>query len=83
MPDQFIARLGTLLIFAGFFLALVALLLPGLRGRRSNARGGAVIIVGPFPIILASDREAAKTLLVLAILLVAILVGFFLLQSFL
>ncbi len=74
---------GTMLVFAGLILAFLAFLLPSIRYRKSNARGGAVVIVGPFPIILATDAPAAKVLLVLAILLVAILVGFFLLQSLL
>jgi len=82
LPDQFIVLVGTLLILAGFILAFLAQVIPSIRRGQVRARGGAVILIGPFPIVLGSDRQAAKGLLVLAILLVAILVGFFLLQSF-
>lgn len=82
LSDQFIVLVGTLLILAGFILALLALVIPAVRRGQVKARGGAVILIGPFPIVLGSDRQTAKGLLVLAILLVAILIGFFLLQSF-
>lgn len=70
---------GALLIFIGFIVAIVALAL-STRGRTGKARGGAVLIVGPFPIIFGSDKESARTLLILAIILVVILAGFFVVQ---
>jgi uncharacterized protein (TIGR00304 family) len=35
------------------------------------------VIVGPFPIVFGSDKQSAKVLLILAIILVALLLGFF------
>ena len=70
---------GVLLIFIGFIVAIVALAFSS-RGTTGKAKGGAVLIVGPFPIIFGSDKESARTLLILAIILVVILAGFFLAQ---
>ncbi len=83
MPDQFIVLVGTLLILAGFVLAFLALTVPAVRDGRAKMRGGAVIIIGPFPIVFGSDRQAVRALLVLAIVLVVVLIGLFLLRPFL
>ncbi len=40
------------------------------------------MIIGPFPIVFGSDKQSAKVLLILAIILVALLIGFLLLQLF-
>ena len=40
------------------------------------------MIIGPFPIIFGSDKQSAKVLLTLAIILVALLIAFFFLQIF-
>ncbi len=79
MADQNLVMYGALLIFIGFIVAIVALAL-STRGRRGKTRSGAVLIVGPFPIIFGSDKESARTLLFFAIILVVILAGFFLVQ---
>jgi len=47
-----------------------------------KARGGAVVIIGPFPIIFGSDKESAKILLVLSIILVGALIALFLVQGY-
>ncbi len=79
MADQNLVMYGVLLIFIGFIVAIVALTLSS-RGTTGKTKGGAVLIVGPFPIIFGSDKESARTLLILAIILVLILAGFFLVQ---
>lgn len=71
-----------MLILAGFLLALVALAVPSLRGN-AKSQGGAVIIIGPFPIVFGSSKQAAWSMLALALLLLVILMAFFMLQSFL
>ena len=43
-------------------------------GRRSS--GGAVILIGPIPIILGSDRTAARNLILLALVLMLVAFGF-------
>ncbi len=40
------------------------------------------MIVGPFPIVFGSDEQSAKVLLILAIILVALLIGLFFAQLF-
>jgi len=70
-----------ILITAGVLLALFVVILSIAKTDKVKARGGAVVIVGPFPIIFGSDRESAKVLLVLSIVLVAALIVLLLLQG--
>ncbi|TMI23265.1 DUF131 domain-containing protein [Candidatus Bathyarchaeota archaeon] len=74
--------LGVILIIAGVLLALFVVILSIAKTDNVKARGGAVVIVGPFPIIFGSDRESAKVLLVLSIVLVAALIVLLLLQGY-
>ncbi len=74
--------LGMILIIAGVLLALFVAILSIAKTDNVKARGGAVVIVGPFPIIFGSDRESAKVLLVLSIVLVAALIVLLLLQGY-
>ncbi len=53
--------LGMILIIAGVLLALFVVILSIAKTDNVKARGGAVVIVGPFPIIFGSDRESART----------------------
>jgi len=71
-----------ILIIAGVLLALFVAILSIAKADNVKARGGAVVIVGPFPIIFGSDRESAKVLLVLSIVLVAALIVLLLLQGY-
>ena len=70
------------MILVGFLLAFAALVVPSFR-ENARSQGGAVIIIGPFPIVLGSSREVARSMLALAVLLLIALMAFFLLQSFL
>ena len=81
LTDQVLVSLGTVLIFGGFALLLATILIPMFRAGRLRGRGGGVIIIGPLPIVFASDKQSAKILLILAIVLVALLVGFLVLES--
>ncbi len=80
-PDPGLVSIGTVLVFAGFVLVLLATLVPLLRSGRLKGRGGGVILIGPFPIVFGSDKQSAKVFLVVAIVLVALLLGILLLQS--
>jgi uncharacterized protein (TIGR00304 family) len=76
---QDVMLIGILLIIAGFMTVAVILLLELLRSLRKGEtkvekRGGAVVMIGPIPIIMASDPRTAKVLLMLAIILTVILV---------
>ncbi len=68
--------LGITLIFAGMLVILVAILLlfsTSIKGKE-KARGGGAIIIGPFPIILGTDKESIKTVLLLSITLTILLI---------
>ena len=75
MSDQLLWSIGLTLIFAGFAMAFVAVLLLFLQGAKGKGRvkGGGAIIVGPFPIIFGTDKESLKMILVLSIILVVLL----------
>ncbi len=80
MADQLVVILGIVLIFVGIVLAFLGLILPAARSGKLQARGGAVIMIGPFPIVFGSDKQTVKALMILAIILVLVLIGLFILQ---
>ena len=64
-------ELGLILILMGVALIATALLvyiILGLIKERRSIRGGGVIIIGPLPIIMASDKEVAKIALLLTVM---------------
>mgnify|MGYP001076495060 CR=1 FL=1 len=74
MPAADLASLGVALILAGFIITIIAILLLGFsRGWREKGegRGGAVIVLGPIPIVIGSDPSTARTLMLLAVILLA------------
>lgn len=79
----------TLLLFAAALLLVVAgtlaMLLTALRAWRGERRieGGAVLIVGPIPLIFATGERIARSLVLLAIILTAFAVAVFLLLAWL
>ena len=76
MAEQLLWNIGIYLIFLGFSVALFAVLwlvLSGMKGSGSKVRGGGVVIIGPIPIILGTDKESVKIILLLSIILVALL----------
>jgi uncharacterized protein (TIGR00304 family) len=81
LGDPTLVEIGVLLMLAGFLLAFVALAVPLLRGG-SSSQAGAVVIIGPLPLVFGSSRRMARLMLVVAAVLFAFFVGFFILQSF-
>lgn len=74
MPVGHLVSLGLALILEGFAITFIALLLLTFfseRTGKAETRGGAVILIGPVPIVIGSDLGAAKTVMVLAIILLA------------
>ncbi|MDP2218180.1 MAG: DUF131 domain-containing protein [Methanolobus sp.] len=79
---------GISLIFLGFILIVIGSIgsflgdifgkgnlktdEPGTDGSKTHVRGGGIIMIGPVPIILGSDRGSLKTLIMLAIVLITI-----------
>jgi uncharacterized protein (TIGR00304 family) len=79
MADQFLFTVGIALIFLGFaiaFIAMVLLALSGAKSGRGKVRGGGALIIGPIPIIFGTDKESVKIILLLSIVLVALLLIF-------
>lgn len=69
-----------LLLVAGFAAVLVGVLLlvlSALRagGGESRVEGGAVLVVGPFPIVIGTSERATKTLVILAIALTLVVLA--------
>ncbi len=70
-------NIGIVLIFAGFLVtfAAIVLSLKTFKGK-SKVQGGGAIIIGPFPIIVGTDKESVKILLLLSIVLIGLLLVF-------
>jgi len=64
-----LAFLGLALVLVGFGIVAIALVSSGGRG---EVKGGGVILVGPVPIVFGSDAKWATVAIVLAIVLVAL-----------
>ena len=77
--------LGIALIVAGIVILVVAVLSLFFSGVRKSgkARGGAVIIIGPVPIVFGTDKKAVKTLLSLSLALTILLIVLMVLFYFL
>lgn len=85
MVELSLANIGFILVVLGFIIALIAvfLLAFGGRGIWGKTRGGGILLIGPIPIIFGSDKESVRVLVVLAIVLMAIVLIFMLIPTFL
>ncbi len=75
MSDQLLFNIGMILIFTGFLITLLAIVLMffiNIRGK-GKVRGGGAVIIGPFPIIFGTDKESVRTLLLLSIILIILI----------
>jgi uncharacterized protein (TIGR00304 family) len=73
MPDY--VSLGVAVIFVGFAVVIVAMLLSareGGEGEKPRVKGGGVVMIGPIPIIFGSDPKWASIAIVLAIVLIVV-----------
>ena len=69
---------GTMLIFAGIIIIVLAFLLFILRGmQNTKVKSGGAVLIGPFPIVWGTDKETLRLAILLC--LIAFLVLFFLL----
>lgn len=68
--------LGTGIILVGFLLVLLATAVSGRsseeRERRTEVKGGGVVLIGPIPIVFGSDAKWATVAIVLAICLIVV-----------
>jgi uncharacterized protein (TIGR00304 family) len=81
LADSFLFNIGLLLGLAGFALAIVAIFVVILRSARGTGkvRGGGVVMIGPIPVIFGTDKESARILILLGIVLMIVLLVFSLL----
>lgn len=77
---------GWILIMAGLIISFIAVIIFIFRsaGRREGRfRGGALIMLGPIPIIFGTDKESVKILIILSAILIIIMLAFIIAMSFL
>ena len=83
MADAFLTNAGSLLVIVGFLLAVVAAIFLAVKSRGSSGqtRSAGVLLIGPIPIIFGSDRNAVRSLMILAVILIAIVLAFMVIPS--
>lgn len=75
--DQILVAVGISLLVAGVVVAIAT----SFHGTSSKSvRGGAVVLIGPIPIIFGSDSRTVRLLIILAVILFATLIAFSLWQ---
>jgi len=74
MLDLVFVGIGIILV--GFLVVLLATVISGEpsreRERRTDVRGGGVVMLGPIPIVFGSDAKWASIAIVLAIVLIVV-----------
>ena len=85
MVELSLANIGLILIILGFVLAFIAVILLAVKNSRTSGqtRSAGILLIGPIPIIFGSDKESARAMVVLTVLLIAIVLIFMLLPNFL
>jgi uncharacterized protein (TIGR00304 family) len=66
---------GILLVLFGFstiFIGLVLAMLAGRRGGNGRISGGGLIMIGPIPIIIGTDRKLVRAMAVIALALIVL-----------
>jgi uncharacterized protein (TIGR00304 family) len=82
LADNLLFNIGLLLALAGFAIAILAIFAAILRSARGKGqvRGGGVVMIGPVPIVFGTDKESARILILLGIVLTVVLLLLTLLQ---
>jgi len=77
-----IFTLGFFLVLVGVAITFVAGILMALRqAKGARAKGGGVVLIGPFPIVFGSDARTVKVLILLTILLMIVVLVVMLLPA--
>jgi len=79
-----LVTLGFAFIFLGFIIMFLSVLLLVFRtaGTTGKTRGAGLIMIGPIPILLGTDKETVKTLLILAVVLMGLVLAVMLIPHF-
>jgi len=74
LADNLIFTIGLLLVLAGFAIGILAVIITLLSSAKGagQVRGGGVVMIGPVPIILGTDKESTRILVMLAIVLMVV-----------
>jgi uncharacterized protein (TIGR00304 family) len=82
LADNLLFSIGLLLVLAGFAIAILVIFAAILRSARGQGqvRGGGVVMIGPVPIVFGTDKESARILILLGIVLTVVLLLLTLLQ---
>ncbi len=71
---------GIILMVLGMLVLFIGMLARSVNssgGSKSEVKGGGVILIGPVPIVFGTDAESAKTVLILAIILMLIVLAIY------
>jgi uncharacterized protein (TIGR00304 family) len=71
---------GVILIIIGFAIVFLYVTISAVKTKHET-KGAGIILIGPFPIIIGTDKESVRLLLVLTIVVIALMVLFLLLSS--
>lgn len=68
-------NIGFIVFLTGFTLLFLSILLSIVKGlREGKAKWGGLVLIGPIPIGLASDRDLMKWLIILAIIIIFLMI---------
>ena len=82
MAGNLLFSIGLLLALTGFAIAILAIFVAILRSAKGTGQvhGGGVVMIGPVPIVFGTDKESARILILLGIVLTVVLLLLTLLQ---
>ncbi|MEM5844353.1 MAG: DUF131 domain-containing protein [Candidatus Aenigmatarchaeota archaeon] len=72
---------GAFIFFLGIGLVLLGSVLLLLESKQTKIEGGAIIWIGPFPIALATSKEAFYFLLITSLIFILVVVLFFFIRG--
>jgi uncharacterized protein (TIGR00304 family) len=68
-----LASIGIIVIFLGIVLVMIGIISEITKqDKKVETRGGGIVMIGPIPIIFGTDTGSVKTVMVLAIVLIAL-----------
>lgn len=79
MTLEFVALVGILLVIVGILLIMFSSIAEFFKRKEAEERekvsiqGGALIMIGPIPIVISTDPRSAKLLMLLAIVLIIVM----------
>ena len=82
LADTLLFNIGLLIVLAGFAIGILTVIVAIVRSASGTgqARGGGVIMIGPVPIVFGTDKQSARILIILGIVLTIALLLLTLLQ---